>query len=218
MTPDLPLRLVVVDDQTSVREGLVIMLNLLPEIDVVGSAGDGLEALAVVDETVPDAVLLDLHMPRLDGVQTTTRLTAKHPEIAVVVLTTFADDESVRAALAAGSRGILTKDADRADIADALRSALRGLLVMDSAVRRLLIAGPDRTAAPASCAALLPDGLTAREAEILGLISAGHSNAEIADRLFLSGHTVKSHINRIFAKTGSANRSSAIRYARAHGL
>lgn len=218
MTADPPLRLVVVDDQTSVREGLVIMLNLLPEIDVVGSAGDGVEALAVVEQTTPDAVLLDLHMPRLDGVQTTTRLAAAYPEIAVVVLTTFADDESVRAALAAGARGYLTKDADRADIADALRSAQRGLLVMDSAIRPLLIAGPDRAAPPTGSTALFPDGLTAREAEILGLIAAGHSNTEIADRLFLSGHTVKSHINRIFAKTGSTNRSGAIRYARAHRL
>jgi DNA-binding NarL/FixJ family response regulator len=217
--PPPPLRIVVADDQASVREGLVVLLGLLPDIEVVGAAANGEEALELVAAQHPEVILLDLHMPVLDGIETTRRLTEEHPEVAVVILTTYADDTSILAALQAGARSYLTKDADRADIAQALRGAATGLSVLDPAVHATLLAAAARSAGPARPAERkLPDGLTQREAEILCMIARGMTNPDIAAELFISAHTIKSHINRIFAKTGSADRAAAIRYAREHDL
>ena len=223
MTPDRPLRVVIADDQASVREGLVLLLGGLPGIDVVGAAADGEQALALVAEHQPDAILLDLHMPVLDGIGATRRLAAEHPGVAIVVLTTYADDGSVIEALQAGARSYLTKDADRTDIARALQAAAGGLTVFDPRVRATLLAAasgaapaPDPGPAPPASAGPQPeppDGLTHREVEILGLMAQGLTNPEIAERLFLSNHTVKTHINRIFAKTGSRDRVAAVGYA-----
>jgi DNA-binding NarL/FixJ family response regulator len=223
-TEAAPLRIVIADDQASVREGLVLLLGGLPGIDVVGAAADGEQALGLVADHHPDAILLDLHMPVLDGIGATRRLTAEHPGVAVVILTTYADDESVLEALRAGARSYLTKDADRADIASALQAAAGGLSVLDARVQAaLLAAATSRPAAPVPAAGLasqapLPDGLTQREAEILTLIAQGLTNPEICARLFLSNHTVKTHISRIFAKTGSRDRVAAIGYARRHNM
>ena len=223
-TVGAPLRIVIADDQASVREGLVLLLGGLPSIDVVGAAADGEQALALVAEHDPDAILLDLHMPVLDGIGATRRLAAEHPGVAVVILTTYADDESVLEALRAGARSYLTKDADRADIASALQAAAGGLSVLDARVQAALVAAATAAApaapAPTAEAAALPapDGLTQREAEILALIAQGLTNPEIAARLFLSNHTVKTHISRIFAKTGSRDRVAAIGYARRHNI
>src|SRR5271170_3775130 len=180
MTPDQPLRVVIADDQASVREGLVLLLGGLPGIDVVGAAADGQQALALVAEHQPDAILLDLHMPVLDGIAATRRLAAEHPAVAVVILTTYADDDSVLDALRAGARIYLTKDADRADIASALQAAAGGLSVLDARVQATLLAAATSTAQAApspspapSRPALPPDGLTQREAEILALIAQG---------------------------------------------
>ena len=219
-----PLRVVIADDQTSVREGLVLLLGGLPDIDVVGSAGDGQQALRLVAEHRPDAILLDLHMPVLDGIGATRRLAVEHPEVAVVVLTTYVDDTSVLDALRAGARSYLTKDADRMDIARALHAAVGGLAVLDPRVQATLLAAtapapaPAATEQPAAEQSVLPDGLTQREGEILGLIAQGLTNPEIAGRLFLSSHTIKTHINRIFAKTGSRDRVAAIGYAQRHNI
>jgi DNA-binding NarL/FixJ family response regulator len=215
--PDVPLRIVVADDQASVREGLVVLLGLLPEIEVVASAANGEEALRLVADKSPDAILLDLHMPVLDGIETTRRLTEQHPDVAVVVLTTYVDDSSVLAALQAGARSYLTKDADSADILQALRSAATGLSVIDPAVRAALLAAA-MSGSEKPAGQKLPDGLTQREAEILSMIARGMTNPDIAAELYISAQTIKSHINRIFAKTGSANRTDAIRYARDHHL
>jgi DNA-binding NarL/FixJ family response regulator len=212
------LRIIVADDQASVREGLVVLLGLMPGIDVVGAAANGQQALDLVAEQRPDAILLDLHMPVLDGIETTRALTANHPEVAVVILTTYSDDASALAALRAGARSYLTKDADRADIAQALRSAVLGLSVLDPAIQAALLAAASGSAPRPALPAELPDGLTPREGEILALIAGGASNSEIADVLVVSSHTVKSHINRIFAKTGSRDRIAAIRYAQQNGL
>ena len=224
-TVGAPLRIVIADDQASVREGLVLLLGGLPSIDVVGAAADGEQALALVAEHHPDAILLDLHRPVLDGIAATRRLTAEHPGVAVVILTTYADDESVLDALGAGARSYLTKDADRADIASALQAAAGGLSVLDARVQAALVAAAtssgsavSASAAAVSSSAAPPDGLTQREAEILTLIAQGLTNPEIAARLFLSNHTVKTHISRIFAKTGSRDRVAAIGYARRHDL
>jgi DNA-binding NarL/FixJ family response regulator len=215
-----PLRIVVADDQTSVREGLVLLLGLLPDIEVVGSASNGAEAIELVAQLAPDAILLDLHMPVLDGIEATVRLHAEHPDVAIVILTTYADDTSVLAALRAGARSYLTKDADRADIAHALHAAAGGLAVLGPEVQATLLAAATGAGSPIARVDSVerPDGLTAREAEILTLIAAGLTNGEIADRLVLSNHTIKSHINRIFAKTDSRDRAAAMRYAQQHGL
>jgi DNA-binding NarL/FixJ family response regulator len=226
VTEDQPLRIVIADDQASVREGLVVLLGGLPGIDVVGAAADGEQALELVAEHQPDAILLDLHMPVLDGIGATRRLVAEHPKVAIVVLTTYVDDTSVLEALRAGARSYLTKDADRTDIAQALRAAVGGLTVFDPRVHATLLAAaasPGGPAGPPGPAAATrppepPDGLTQREAEILGLIAEGLTNGEIAERLFLSNHTIKTHINRIFAKTGSRDRVAAIAYARQHHI
>ena len=223
MSAGQPLRVVIADDQASVREGLVLLLGGLPGIAVVGAAADGEQALARVAEQQPDAILLDLHMPVLDGIGAIRRLVAEHPEVAIVVLTTYADDNSVLEALQAGARSYLTKDADRTDIARALEAAAGGLTVFDPRVHATLLAaasGPPAAEAadPGERAPAMPDGLTQRETEILGLIARGLTNAEIAERLFLSGHTVKTHINRIFAKTRSRDRVAAIAYAQRHDI
>jgi DNA-binding NarL/FixJ family response regulator len=230
MTADQPLRVVIADDQASVREGLVLLLGGLPGIDVVGAAADGEQALELVAEHEPDAILLDLHMPVLDGIGATRRLAAEHPRVAIVVLTTYVDDTSVLEALRAGARSYLTKDADRTDIAQALRAAVGGLTVFDPRVHATLLAATSGAAvapgatsatsrpAPATRPPDPPDGLTQREVEILSLIAEGLTNGEIAERLFLSNHTIKTHINRIFAKTGSRDRVAAIAYAQRHHI
>jgi len=232
-----PLRVIVADDQASVREGLVLLLGGLPDIDVVAAAADGQQALDLVAEHQPDAILLDLHMPVLDGIAATRRLTAEHPGVAIVVLTTYVDDASVLEALRAGARSYLTKDADRTDIARALQAAAGGLAVLDPRVQAALLAATSAPAAatqaqsagqpgsaepppvqPAAPPISPPDGLTQREVEILSLIARGLTNPEIAEHLFLSNHTIKTHINRIFAKTGSRDRVAAIAYAQRHRI
>jgi DNA-binding NarL/FixJ family response regulator len=215
----MSLRIVVADDQASVRQGLVLLLDGLGDIEVAGSAADGAEALALVAEHKPDAILLDLHMPGMDGIAATRTLRSEHPEVAIVVLTTYADDESVLEALRAGARSYLTKDADRSEIAQALHAAASGLSVLDPRVQATLLAAtqaPPQPDPPKRAEAA--DGLTEREVEILGLIARGLTNPEIAAQLFLSSHTVKTHINRIFAKTASRDRVAAINYAHQHGI
>ncbi|HEX5287533.1 MAG TPA: response regulator transcription factor [Streptosporangiaceae bacterium] len=216
---EAPLRLVIADDQASVRQGLVLLLGAVPDIEVVGAAADGEQALDLVAAHHPDAILLDLHMPVLDGIGAIRRLTAEHPGVAIVVLTTYADDSSVLDALRAGARSYLTKDADYTEIARALRAAAGGLTVFDPRVHATVLAAAEARPDPAAArSAPPPDGLTEREAEILGMIGRGMTNPEIAARLFLSSHTVKTHISRIFAKTGSRDRAAAIGYAHRHGI
>jgi DNA-binding NarL/FixJ family response regulator len=214
-----PLRIVIADDQASVRQGLVLLLDGLPDIDVVGAAADGAQALDLVAEHHPDAILLDLNMPVLDGIGAIRRLRAEHPDVAIVVLTTYADDSSVLDALRAGARSYLTKDADHTDIARALHAAADGLTVFDPRVHETLLAATAAPPAPEPTpAAAPPDGLTQRELEILRLIARGLTNPEIAAQLYLSNHTIKTHISRIFAKTGSRDRAAAIGYAHRHGI
>jgi len=164
-------------------------------------------------------VLMDLRMPRCDGVEATRRLTAEQPEVRVVVLTTYADDSSVFAALQAGARGYLTKDAGAAEIAQAIRTVHSGEALLDPSVQRRLLESL-RTPGPAAAPppGPLPDGLTQREAEVLGLIAEGLSNQEIAAHLGVSEATVKTHINNLFSKTGVRDRAQAVRYAYGHGL
>jgi len=211
------LRVVLVDDQRIVRDGLVTLLGLLPGITVVGAAADGARAVELVAEHAPDVLLTDLRMPGVDGVEATRRVRAAHPGTAVVVLTTYADDGAVVDALRAGAVGWLSKDADAEAIGRALRSAADGHSTIDSAALAKLLspaAGPPAHLGPAQ----LPDGLTAREAEVLGLIAEGLSNGEIAKKLVVSEATVKTHINHVFAKAGLRDRAQAVGYAYRHGL
>jgi DNA-binding NarL/FixJ family response regulator len=215
-----PIRVVLADDQRVVREGLGTLLGLIGGIEVVGTAADGHEALALALKFRPDVVLMDLRMPRCDGIEATRLLREHDAGIKVLVLTTYADDRSVIDALRAGARGYLTKDAGAAEIRAALERVISGQPAIDPAVQQHLLdaitgggPGPDAEAAPK-----FPDGLTAREAEVLRLIAQGLSNAEIADRLMVSQTTVKSHVNHVFAKIGVRARAQAVTYAYRHGL
>ncbi|WP_438485472.1 response regulator transcription factor [Streptomyces sp. S186] len=219
MTARTTTRVVVADDQTVVREGIVMLLGLLPGIEVVGSAADGDEAVSLVAELAPDVVLMDLRMPRCDGVEATRRIRADHPGTQVVVLTTYADDDSLFPALQAGARGYLTKDADGDEIVRAIDDVLSGEAGLSPKIQRRLL---ERIAEPAACSPQPPDGppdgLTAREVEVLRLVAEGQSNPEIARTLHVSTATVKTHINNLFAKAGLRDRAQAIRYAYRHGL
>jgi DNA-binding NarL/FixJ family response regulator len=207
---------VVADDQATIREALAAMLDLFEDIDVVGTAEDGAVAADLVDRLAPDVLLTDLRMPVLDGAGATARVLAAHPDVAVVVLTTYDDEESVLAALQAGARGYLTKEAGREEIAAALRTAAAGQAVLDPSVQARLVRAASAGAAPTGDA--LPDDLTAREVEVLTLIGEGLSNRELAHRLFVSEATVKTHVNNLFAKTGVRDRAQAVGYAYRHGL
>jgi DNA-binding NarL/FixJ family response regulator len=208
---------VVADDQAAVREGLVLLLGTLPGITVVGQAEDGAAAVQTVAATDPQVVLMDLNMPRLGGVEATRRIRADHPQTQVVVLTTYSDDESIIGALQAGALGYLTKDATRAEIGRAVLAAAAGQAVLDPAVQQRLLLAAARAPAPQPDQDHDPDELTPRESDVLRLIAEGKSNREIARALYVSEATVKTHVNRIFAKTGSRDRTQAIRYAYTHG-
>lgn len=233
-----PTRVLVVDDQRVVREGLLLLLGLIDGLEVVGAAADGQEALGLVEDTEPDVVLMDLNMPRLDGIEATRRLAESHPHLPVVVLTTYTDDDRVFAALRAGARGYLTKDAGAAEIRVAITAATSGQAHLDPDVQRRLLdalkagvpfgvtdaaatgSGAARvpSSAPAGGGEPGPDGLTPRELDVVRHVAAGHSNAEIARTLFVSEATVKTHINHVFAKTGVRDRAQLVAYAFRTGL
>lgn len=204
----MSIRVLVADDQALVRDGIVTVLSLTEGIDVVGEAATGKEAVEIALRERPAVVLMDLRMPDLDGAEATRRLTGSAPEIAVVVLTTFADDASIGRALRAGASGYLTKDAGRAEIVAALRAAADGGTPLDTRIAGRVVAGLPHEH-PGTLHERFPQ-LTAREAEVLGLVVAGRTNPEIARELFLGVSTVKSHVNAVFAKLGVTDRRAAI--------
>lgn len=223
MSDDDPVRVVLADDQRLVRESLATLLGLLDGIELLATASDGEEAVALAAEHDPDVVLMDLRMPRMDGIEATSRLRKSHPDVRVIALTTYADDESVLGALRAGARGYLTKDASSQDIRAAILTVAAGDAALDPAVQSHVVAalagdgaravGPDTSTTPE-----LPDDLTPREAEVLSLIAEGLTNAEIAERLVVSPTTIKSHINHLFAKAGLRDRTQAVNYAYRTGI
>jgi DNA-binding NarL/FixJ family response regulator len=224
------IRVLIADDQKIVREGLVSLIGLLPGIAVVGAATDGEDAVRLALELEPDVVLMDLNMPRCNGVEATERLRRLRPDARVVVLTTYSDDTWVFSALQAGARGFLTKDAGADEILRAITDVAAGHAQLDPSVQRRLLdalsggerfaAGPAPAAGPSAAAetADAAEGLTPREAEVLAHIAAGESNTEIAAALFVSEATVKTHINHIFSKTGLRDRAQLVGYAFRNGL
>ena len=224
-----PVRVLLADDQRLVRESLGVLLGLLGGIELVATASDGEEALALVDEHHPQVVLMDIRMPRLDGIEATRRLRERCPEVRVISLTTYADDESVLGALRAGARGYLTKDASGEEIRAAILGVAAGDAALDPAVQHHVVAalaGADSSSSSSSssspgaagAAPELPDDLTPREVQVLALIAEGLTNTEIAERLVVSPTTVKSHINHLFAKAGLRDRAQAVTYAYRTGI
>jgi DNA-binding NarL/FixJ family response regulator len=205
----------IVDDHLAVAEGLQALLSRQPDFDVREIANDRKTALRIAAEWKPHVVLMDLRMPELDGSEATRRIRSALPETKVLVLTTYADDDSLFPALQAGARGYLTKDASAEEIETAIRSLAAGRTHLDPAIQQRLI---DAVVNAAPATGALPDGLTSREVDVLKLIAAGLSNTEIAVALVVSGATVKTHVNHIFAKTGARDRAQAVRYAYQHGL
>ena len=227
-TASTDIRVLIADDQWVVRDGLVLLLGLVDGIEVVGAAGDGAEAVRLAEQLRPDIVLMDLDMPVLDGAEATAMLRDRVPDASVLVLTTYADEQSIFPALKAGARGYLTKDTESDQVEAAIRSVHAGRMWLDPIVQERLVAAlvpsgrptaaQQRTQPGTGVGAALPDGLTPREAEVLKLIADGLSNAEICDQLVISHATVKTHVNRIFAKIGAHDRAQAVRYAYRHGL
>ena len=225
--PGGSVRVLVADDQKVVRDGISLLLGMLPGIEVIGTAIDGTDAVRQAAAAAPDVVFMDLHMPNCDGVEATRRIVGQQPDVRVVVLTAFSDDDSVFAALRAGARGFLTKNASAGEILRAVSAVCAGDAQLDPSVQRRLVEalvrgehvgvpGAGREAGGHSD--LDRDGLTQREVEVLTEIASGLSNTEIAGKFRISGATVKSHINHLLTKTRSRDRGQLVAYAFRHGL
>ena len=213
-----PIRVLIADDQRVVRDGLTMIVGLIEGVDVVATASDGIEAVRGAERERPDVVLMDLRMPGLDGAGATRQIRAALPDTQVLVLTTYADDRSLFPALQAGARGYLTKDAGAEEIEQAIRALAAGRTHLDPTIQQRLVAAVLEAQPSHGQVPTLPDDLTPRETEVLKLIAAGLSNAEIAAALVVSNATVKTHVNRIFSKTGARDRAQAVHYAYRHGM
>jgi DNA-binding NarL/FixJ family response regulator len=209
------IRVLLVDDHAVVREGLRTFLELQDGIEVAGEAQDGVQALEQADQLRPDVILMDLVMPRLDGVGAMRRLRTSHPEIRVVVLTSFLEDEHLLPAMQAGAAGYLLKNAEPAELARAVRAADAGEAIIDPTVAARLVTALADDAAPRSSGA---DELTRREREVLELIVGGRSNKRIALELGISEKTVKTHVGHVLAKLGVTDRTQAALLAVRDGL
>jgi DNA-binding NarL/FixJ family response regulator len=214
-----PIRILLVDDQRLMREGLRILLELEPDLKVVGEAKDGQTALEAYADLQPDVVLMDVRMPGMDGVEATWRLCDRWPQARVVILTTFDDDEYVFEGLRAGARGYLLKDVSGHDLAEAVRTVAAGGALIEPSIARKVVAEFARVAPPAR----RPDSgllepLSDREQEILQLLAQGLSNGEIAARLSLAQGTVKNYVTNILQKLGARDRTQAALRAREWGL
>ncbi|GAA3503108.1 response regulator transcription factor [Streptomyces prasinosporus] len=213
------IRVLIADDQQMVRQGFTVLLNTQPDIEVVGQAVNGIEAVGQVGEIVPDVVLMDIRMPELGGIEATARITAVHPEVKVLVLTTFDLDEYVYEALRAGASGFLLKDASAEQLAEAVRVVAAGDALLAPGVTRRLIAEFSRLdPRPRTPLRRRVGDLTERETEVLSLIAQGLSNAEIAVRLVVAEQTVKTHVGRILVKLGLRDRTQAAVFAYESGL
>ena len=211
-----PIRIIVADDHRFFRDGIRLLLDAMPDTEVVGEAGTGEEAIALAETLQPDVILMDLNMPGVGGIEAARRIVTTSPHVGVLVVTMYEDDDSVFAAMRAGARGYLLKGADEAELLGAIRAVARGEAIFGPAIARRLMgyfAGPRMT----TLWQAFP-GLTDREREVLTRIAQSRSNAEIAAELFLSPKTVRNHISNIFSKLQVADRAEAIARARAAGL
>ncbi len=216
---DAVTRVVLADDHPVYRQGLTVILSGLPDIELVGVASNGVEALALVEDLVADVALLDLHMPAMGGIEATRLLTQRYPQVAVLVLTMYEDDESVLAAIRAGAQGYLVKGASGERIVAAIRAVAAGEIVFGAAVGRHILGNVTAAATRTAATPSRPfPTLTGREFEVLNLIAAGRSNPDIARSLYLSEKTIRNHVSSIFTKIDVANRSEAIVRAREAGL
>ncbi|MFF9209595.1 MULTISPECIES: response regulator [unclassified Streptomyces] len=214
-----PTRVLIADDQQMVRQGFTVLLNTQPDIEVIGQAVDGLDAVAKVGELAPEVVLMDIRMPELDGIEATRRIKAATPAVNVLVLTTFDIDEHVYDALRAGASGFLLKDASADQLAEAVRVVAAGDALLAPGITRRLIAEFTRLdGTPRAPLKERVGDLTERETEVLALIAQGLSNAEIAERLVVAEQTVKTHVGRILVKLGLRDRTQAAVFAYESGL
>jgi DNA-binding NarL/FixJ family response regulator len=216
----MTIRVLLVDDQALFLEGLETLLSVHEDIEVVGRAGDGQEAVLAAAKVQPDVVLMDVRMPIMDGVRATRLLMEAQPQCRVIVLTTFDDDEYIFDALRAGAAGYLLKDVASAQLVDAIRAAARGESILEPSVAAKVIAEFSRvsTMVPYQKMEGLVEPLSERELEILTLIAKGASNKEIADQLFIAEGTVKNHVTHILGKLGVRDRTQAALKARELGL
>jgi DNA-binding NarL/FixJ family response regulator len=212
------IRVVLADDQAVVRDGLKVILNAQEDIDVVAEAADGVEAVAYARRCAPDVVVMDIRMPRLDGIEATAQVTASGNAPRVLVLTTFGEDDYVFQALRAGASGFLLKDANRAELVDAVRIVAAGDQVLSPAITRRVIEQFVARRPPASGIPPELAELTGRELDVTRLLAQGLSNADIADRLSLSVGTVKSHVAHILQKLGLTDRVQVVVLAYECGL
>ena len=210
-------RVLIADDQALVRVGLRKILEIEPDVEVAGEAGDGQDAVRLARDLRPDVVLMDIRMPVLDGIEATRRITAADPAARVLILTTFGLDAYVYESLRAGASGFMLKDAPPEEIAGAVRIVARGEALLAPAVTRAVVEEFVRTPPPRPAPRLL-DELTPREREVLDLLLRGMSNPEICAELFISDATVKTHVARILAKLGVRDRVQAVIYGYEHGL
>lgn len=206
----MTVRVVVIDDQTLVRQGIVGLLRLSGEVEVIGQASDGAEGLEVVAALRPDVVLLDLRMPILDGLGVLQALAAAGDRTPVLVLTTFPDDEALIAAMRAGARGYLLKDVSLDQLVDAITTLAGGGTIIQPSVTEALVRQLAGTSADVDPVGLAPEPLTARETEVLRLLSGGYSNREIAEAMFLAEGTVKNHVSAVLLKLGVRDRTRAV--------
>jgi DNA-binding NarL/FixJ family response regulator len=212
------IRVVLADDQEMIRAGLRMLLDFQPDLEVVGEASDGVEVVEVVARTRPDVVLMDVRMPRCDGIEAARRVLAGGADVGVVVLTTFDEDASLADALAAGVSGFLLKTAPPEQLLHAVRTVAAGNGLLDPAVTLRVIAASARSPRPDGRAAALLETLTARETEVLRLVAEGLTNAEIAARLFLGEATVKTYLSRMLTKLDLRDRVQAVAFAFRSGL
>lgn len=208
-----PVTVVVVEDQELVRRGLVELLEPEAEVEVVGEAKDGVDALPAIARLRPDVALVDARMPRMDGIELIRRLAAEQPRVAAVILTTFDDDEYVFGGLRAGAKGYLLKDVSPEELVAAIKQASRGETILGGPIAARLVAELTRPAAPTASAAEPVDPLTGREVEVARLVGHGATNAEIADALFISEGTAKNNVSKILRKLDLRDRTQLALYA-----